>query len=458
MTATNLFVVSVSWRRAPIALRERFALPEAEAGALLRALCGAAEVAEAMVLSTCNRVDIYGVAAEGADALGAAQRAWEALLARAAHASPTTFSSEVRAAADAAGVRLTGVPAVRHVFRVISSLDSLVIGEAQIVGQARQALAVAKAQGQAHAQLERVMRRALSVSRKVRRDTALGHGAASVASVAAQLAARVFGDVQGHQVLMVGAGKMSRLTGRHLRAAGAPPPMIINRSHGRAHELAAALGGQAVAWDELEASLVQADIVVSSTGAAQPVLTHAMMKRVAKARRFRPLVLIDIAVPRDVDASVAELDGMYVFDIDDLERVVSSTLEQRQAAADVASALVEAELVAFVGETTTQGQAIAPVAATLIGHVQGIVANELGMAHRRLAGRGGGGIEEAGLIERELDRSMRRIVNKIVHRPLVAMKFADAAERARLIAAIEALFGLPPAVDTDSDIDRGASS
>lgn len=444
------FVVSISWRHAPLELRERFALTEDDVASLLRQLAGTPAVAEAVVISTCNRVEVYGVAAPAVDGQAASAAAWEALL------GASRLDATSRAAAEAAVVRLHGEPAVGHLFRVACSIESLVIGETQIMGQLRQATSVARRHQMVGGTLDGLLHAALLLARRVRRETALGQGSASVASVAVQLAQRVFGELAGTRVLMLGAGKMSRLAARHLRAAGATSVTVANRSRARADSLAMQWGANAVPWDHLAAALVDADVVVSSTGATTPVLTHELMQRVGKQRRYRPLVIIDIAVPRDAAPEVSEIDGMYLFDIDDLERVVASTMQARQAAADVAGLLVEAEVRRYQAQLPAPtpaptrrapggtGTLPAPaplgvLAADLTAHVYGIVQRELAVAQRRLAGSSA--TSEA-VASAELQRALRRVAQKILHQPLTALKFAGADERAQLASAAQALFGL----------------
>ncbi|MBK9070645.1 MAG: glutamyl-tRNA reductase [Myxococcales bacterium] len=439
------FVVSISWRHAPLELREQFALTEADVASLLQQLAGTPSVAEAMVISTCNRVEVYGVTAPAVDGLAASAAAWEALL------GASRIVTTSRAAAEAAVVRLHGEAAVGHLFRVVCSIESLVIGETQIMGQVRQATIVARRHQMIGARLDGLLQAALLLARRVRRETALGQGSASVASVAVQLAQRVFGELAGHRVLMRGAGKMSRLAARHLRAAGATSVTVANRSRARADSLAMQWGATAVPWEGLAAALVDADVVVSSTGATTPVLTRELMKRVGKQRRYRPLVIIDIAVPRDAAPAVSEIDGMYLFDIDDLERVVASTMQARQAAADVASLLVEAEVRRYLAQApapakrTAQGKRPGPapigvVAAELTAHVNDIVQRELAVAQRRLAGRQPAKSDP--VASAELQRALRRVAQKFLHQPLTALKFSGADERAQLTAAAQALFGL----------------
>ena len=271
------FVVGISWRTAPVAVREKFAIRDDELADALRTLAGDPAIAEAMLISTCNRVEVYGIAATDSphDAANAARKFL------------------LRDRSEASAFYVHGADhAVRHVFRVAAALDSLVLGEAQILGQLKAAYSVAGQAGTTGPLLTRFVERAFGVAKRTRNETSIARGAANVSSVAVELAARVFGDLTGKNVLVVGAGKMSTLAARHLRDAGAGQIVVTNRSPERATTLAATIGGIAKPWAELDALLERADVVISSTGAREPIFTRDQMRRVSKARRHRPLVII----------------------------------------------------------------------------------------------------------------------------------------------------------------------
>ena len=327
----DLLLVGVSHRTAPVAVRERLAVePEAIEGALAE-LGGLPAVREAAMVSTCNRVELY-VAAVDADA---AARGLAEVLARRAGVAHPELRAHLYEHRDAR--------AVHHLFRVASSLDSLVIGEPQILGQIKQAHETALRHGTAGALLNDCFTGAFRVARRVRRDTAIARNPVSVSSVAVDLARSVVGDFKGRRVLVVGAGKMSELAARTLRTQGATLT-VTNRTRARAEELATRYGAAVADWNDLAAALTAADIVIASTGAQRPVLTLELLTRVQRARRGRPLSLLDIAVPRDVEPAAGKLDGIYLADIDDLQKVAGDHQAERKGEAAEAEAIVEQEL------------------------------------------------------------------------------------------------------------------
>jgi glutamyl-tRNA reductase len=342
----ELFVVGISWRTAGVAVREKLAFREEELVPTLKGITAKLPVAEALLISTCNRVEIYGVARGNADAASAVR----------------AFIVEQRKvkAADVgeALYERRGPEAVRHVFRVAAALDSLVVGEAQILGQLKAAYGIAGTSGTSGPVLSRALERAFGVAKRVRTETTIARGAANVSSVAVELASRVFGDLSGKSVLVVGAGKMSALAARHLYSSGAQRIVVTNRSPAKAEALAAHIDGTAKPWEDLEQHLVEADVVISSTGAREPILTKKLFKAVAKARRWRPMMVVDIAVPRDAEPGINDLDGVYLFNIDDLDKVVRANLAEREKAAEHASKIVEHEAGQF--EQWLRTQAVVP--------------------------------------------------------------------------------------------------
>src|SRR3954469_7764150 len=331
----DLLLVGVSHRTAPVAVRERLAVePDAVAKALSE-LTALSAVREAVMICTCNRVELY-VAADDADR---AATALAEVLARRAGVAVTDLAEHLYQHRDAS--------AVRHLFRVAASLDSLVVGEPQILGQTKQAHDVAVQHGTAGAVLRTCFEGAFRVARRVRRETAIPRNPVSVSAVAVDFARQVFGDFASRRVLIVGAGKMSELAARTLRTHGAILT-VVNRTRARAEELAQRFGADVADWNDLQGALTTADIVIASTGAQRPVLTLEMLRQVRKARRGRQLCLLDIAVPRDVEPEAGKLDGVYLFDIDDLQKQANDHRAEREEEAAEAEALVEEELGRFV--------------------------------------------------------------------------------------------------------------
>jgi glutamyl-tRNA reductase len=408
----RLVLVGTSHHHAPVELRERVAL-DREQGAELAARL-AATGGEAVCLSTCNRTELY-VAAPNVEA---AERAAVAALA------------EIEPEVEQALYRLRDHAAALHLFRVAAGLDSLVPGEGEILGQVR----VAYEAGTTGTLLDRVFRQALHAGRKVRAQTAIGESPASVSSAAAALAEQVFGDLDGRSILLVGAGKISEQAARNLFSRHARIAFVANRTLDHAEELAARFGAEPLPLERIEEQLASADVVVSSTSSPGLVLDAPTVERALRARRGRQLLFIDLAVPRDLDPAIHDLDGCYLYDIDDLDAIVSETLAGRRGEAERAEAIVAAE-----AEKFREWQAsldVVPAIASLRARAEEIREAELRKAE--------------GLLGR-LDDSQRRavesitsqIVNKLLHLPTVRMKQAAAAADGVIYAeAVRHLFGL----------------
>ena len=413
----ELLVVGLSHRSAPLGVREKIAFGEDEQEAALAQLQHLAAIGESMLLSTCNRVEVFAAAPD-----------------------PSRAVVEVAAfLAQKGGQSLAdhlydhvGAAAVKHVFRVASSLDSLVVGEPQILGQLKDAYQLAARAGSVGPLLGRCLERAFGVAKRVRSETAIARGAANVSSVAVDLAKRIFGSLDGKIVLVIGAGKMSDLAARHLREDGVDTIRVINRTEGRARELAERIGGVPVPWEALDEELLLADVVISSTGARQPVLTKVRLKTVLKARRYRPLFIVDIAVPRDVEADAGKLDGVYLFDIDDLENVVAQNRKGRDDEAQSAERIVEAETAQFLAWVRAQG-----VVPTIKELRERFLSVALAEAERTLAALGGR-LDNAG--QASVRSMAEAIVAKLLHTPLMALKSNEEVDL--LVAATRRLFAL----------------
>jgi glutamyl-tRNA reductase len=423
---SELFVVGISWRTAPVAVREKLAFRDDELSGALQAMTAELPVAEALLVSTCNRVEVYGVGKSTADPTGPVR----AFLATQRGLAP----------ADVADVLYDhrGNAAVRHVFSVASALDSLVLGEAQILGQLKAAYGVAASAGTSGPLLGRCLERAFGVAKRVRTETAIARGAANVSTVAVDLAKRVFGDLTGKSVLVVGAGKMSTLAARHLYASGAQHIVVTNRSPDKAEALATEIDGIAKPWANLEALLVEADVVISSTGAREPILTRPLFKRVTKARRWRQLVVIDIAVPRDAEPAIGDFDGVYVFDIDDLEKVVAANLAERAKAAEHAARIVEHEAGQF--EHWMRTQDVVPTIRALRDRFARVADAELQKTLDTLARR-----DHTPAQQREaIQRLVQLVVNKLLHQPTIALREAPPDEAGMRAEILCQLFDLAP--------------
>jgi len=408
----TLLLVGLSHRVAPIELRERVALPGPQAGELAHALAGESE--EAVCLSTCNRTELY-LASDGAD--DAELKAVEALSA-VAHLDAETLRPTL--------YRLRDEAAALHLCRVAAGLDSMVPGEGEILGQVRGAYEA----GATGPILDRLFHQALHAGKKVRADTAIAEAPASVSSAAAALAEQVFGDLRGCRVLLVGAGKIGELAARSLVARGAEITFVANRSLDRAEDLAERMGAAALPLTRIAEQLEHADVVLSSTSAPGFVLGRPDVEAVLPKRKGRPLFLIDIAVPRDLDPEIDGLDGCYLYDIDDLQTVVEESLASRRREAGAAEAIVAAEADRF--REWQASREVVPAIASLRAHAEEIRAAELERAR--------------GLSERErraVESVTARVLDKLLHLPTVRLKEAAAgADGAVYADAVRHLFGL----------------
>ena len=417
-----LFVAGLNHKNAPVALREQLAVEEDKLRELLVDLQAGDVLREVVVLSTCNRVEVYGVA----DAPGEARAVAFRHLCRHRGVELAAVEPLLYTHLDA--------QAVHHAFRVAASLDSMMIGEPQILGQVKDAFALAQACETVGPHLHPLFSQAFSVAKRVRTETEVARHAVSVSFAAVELAKKIFDGLSGRAVLLVGAGKMSELAAKHLVEQGAFPIYVANRTWARAQDLARARAGTAVPWDELATALAAVDIVVTSTGAPEPVVTRGMVTRAMHGRRGRSLFFIDIAVPRDVEPGVDALDDVYRYDIDDLKQVVDANLRERAREAQRAEALVEREVGKFLAR---QGDAeVIPTIVSLRGRLEEI---RLGEVRRTLARLPEASPETRAAIE----ALSSAIVNKILHAPITKLRESSRAGAGRSwLDLVHELFGL----------------
>jgi glutamyl-tRNA reductase len=446
----QLFVVGLSHRTAPVAVRERVAIDPGELEDRMRQLAGLPGVREVAVVNTCNRVEVYGAFSDGDRAIEALRAEFVAALGARpqayGHGHHDEESAEVLFGRHVY-TRMRG-EALHHLFRVAASLDSLVIGEPQILGQVKEAFDLAAKVGAAGPILGAVFSRCFRVARKVRRDTGIAAQRVSVASVAVDLARQVWGGFSGRRVLVVGAGKMSDLAARVLKRDGATLA-VVNRTQARADELGARLGAEVERWDKLGEALGRADIVISSTGAREPVLKKTLVAEVQRARRGRPLVIVDIAVPRDVEPAVGKLNEVYLFDIDDLQKIVGENLEDRRQEADRAEAMIDEEISKFLA--ADRGRAAGPTIAALRTRGAAVARAEL---ERAL-----GGLPDADeRTKRAFNAMANGIIAKLLHAPSVALKkeASGGDDGPNLVEACHRLFDLPPLQPVAEEPDDGA--
>jgi glutamyl-tRNA reductase len=431
----SFVLIGVNHKSAPVEVRERLAIPEsrlAEATARLLEFTG---VEEGMILSTCNRVELIArVNNENLDLRGFLREYFE------------TDTDLLREHFYEYRER----DAIRHIFRVAASLDSMIVGEPQVLGQVKAAYAVACGVGALHSQLHALITRAFAVAKRVRSETAIGSSAVSVASAAVDLATQIFGSLSGKRVYLVGAGKMSELAARHLMAGGAEAIFVANRTHERAVVLAEKFQGTAIRFEELYETADRADIVITSTGSPHAIFRREHGERFLHRRKNRPMFFIDIAVPRDVDAEMNKLDGIFVYDIDDLQAVVSANVASREREAARARDIVEVELQRFVARLQTQE--VAPTIISLQEHLENIRQAELD----RMRGRLGKLTPEQ---ESAVEALTRGIINKVLHTPITALKNAATdPENNTVIDHVRRIFNLSPKANLVSKSPAGKSS
>jgi glutamyl-tRNA reductase len=415
----NFLLTGVNHRSAPLEVRERFAIPEARLPEAIRRLAQYPGIEEALIVSTCNRVEFLTRTTNGtADLTG--------FLSEYFSAPPDEFRGYL--------YEYREMEAVRHIFRVAASLDSMVVGEPQILGQVKEAYAVARAVGTISSQLDTLLTRAFAVAKRVRSETTVGTSAVSVASVAVDLAKKIFGSLQGRTVFLVGAGKMSEIAARHLLAHGVGSLLIANRTPERAVQLAQKFHGQAVPFEQLYELAGKADIVITSTGAPHSLFCKEHVERFLHQRRNKPMFFIDIAVPRDVDPAVNDLDGIFVYDIDDLQAVVNANLADRTEEARRAEALIDEEVERFLARLQTAD--VVPTIVSLQEHLETIRQAEID----RVRGRLGSLSAEQ---EMAIEALSRGIINKIMHTPIVTLKSAAReGQGTTIIDVVRRLFNL----------------
>ncbi|MEP6919774.1 MAG: glutamyl-tRNA reductase [bacterium] len=419
----SIVLVGINHKTAPVEIRERLAFSEAACAAGLRTLVDGEIVQEGLIVSTCNRVEVLAATANERVTEGC-QRI-EEFLARSRRLPDNFFREHLYSHTDE--------DAIRHVFRVASSLDSMVIGEPQVLGQVRRAYSIALEVGTAGRVLNRLIHHTLRVAKRVRTETGIAANAVSISYMAVELGKKIFGSLKGQSVLLIGAGEMAELCARHLIGAGVSRVLVANRTPDAAGRLATAFGGEAVSFDRLSEWLPQADIVVCSTGAGEYVITAAMAREALTRRRNRPAFFIDISVPRNLDPAIGELPNAFVFDIDDLESVISSNIREREREAERAELIVDSEVMQF--QQTLRVMDIGPSIGALRQRLQGIARSELARQRNRL-----------GTLTPEQERAIEAMliatVNKISHPLINRMRNSYDVSDAEGIQAWRDLFGL----------------
>jgi glutamyl-tRNA reductase len=417
----SLFVSGLNHRNAPVAVREQIAFEEDKLREILGHVQASGVAREVVVLSTCNRVEVYAVA----EVPGEARSAIFRHLCRQRGADIAAVESALYTHEDA--------EAVRHAFRVAASLDSMMVGEPQILGQVKDAFALAQACQTVGPTLHTLFSQAFAVAKRVRSETDVARHAVSISFAAVELARKIFAGLSGRAVLLVGAGKMGELAARHLVEQGAFPVYVANRTWSRAQEMARALAGTAVPFDELGVAMEVVDIVITSTGATEPLVTRAGVQGLMHGRR-RPLFFIDIAVPRNVEASVNTLDNVYVYDIDALQSVVDANLRERSREAQRGEGIVERETAKFLARL--RDVEVVPTIVSLRERLEAIRQAEVRKALTRLP-------DASPQVRETLDALSSAIVNKILHTPITVLRQSSRAGVGRSWRdLVHELFGL----------------
>ena len=424
----KLLLTGISHKTAPVHLREKLAIGENVLPDALHELQNLG-ASEAVILSTCNRVEIALTAPDHEDPSAVIDhflRAWKG--------SEHAFDGHL--------YRLHSRDAILHLFRVAASLDSMVVGEPQILGQLKSAYAVARTEGTVGGLLEQVMTRSFSVAKRVRTETGIGHMAVSVSYAAVELARNIFGSLKGslkgHSVMIIGSGKMGELAAKHLHRSGARRIFVTNRTWERAQEMAATFQGQAVEYSNFISMLHEADIIIASSGAPHYILNREDMQRVITARKNKPMFLIDIAVPRNIDPAVNDIEGVFLYDVDDLEGVVNANIKERSKQAEQAEAIVLHEVERMMSRLKIEE--VTPTIVSLQEQLENIRAAEVARALRRMPTLPP---EQQQLVTAQIEAMTKSIVNKIAHGPISAIRRnAGQPDGEHIIDAVRKVFHL----------------
>ncbi len=414
----TLLAFGINHKTAPVKIRERVAFSPEKLPEALRELTAHNAVAEAAILSTCNRTELYcGLDDADPEAVLSWFRAFHGL--KPEEVDPYIYTHPDRLA-------------VRHMLRVASGLDSLVLGEPQILGQMKDAYSTAHEAGTIGRKLNRLFQHTFLVAKQVRTDTAIGASPVSVAFAAVSLSRQIYSDLGEHTALLVGAGETIELVARHLHENGIRQIVVANRTVEKAHALAAEFGGYAIALNEIPAHLAEADIVISSTASQLPILGKGMVESAVKARKHRPVLMVDIAVPRDIEPEVGDLDDVYLYTVDDLQEIIDEGLRSRQEAAQQAEEIIDTQVAHFMGWMRSL-QAVATIRSY---RDRGEAMRNEVAEHALRQLRAGQNPEFV------ISELARQLTNKLIHEPCVQMKHAGYEGRLELLDAARELFNL----------------
>ncbi|HXU54220.1 MAG TPA: glutamyl-tRNA reductase [Casimicrobiaceae bacterium] len=412
-----LYALGLNHATAPVKVREQIAFQPDTLGVALRDLIAQPSVKEAAILSTCNRTEVYFSAAEAAP-VERWLESFHRVPSESLHPYVYTLAQD---------------RAVSHAFRVASGLDSMVLGEPQILGQMKHAVRSAEAAGALGLILNRLFQRTFAVAKDVRTNTDIGSASISMAAAAVKLAERIYPSLADQQLLLIGAGEMIDLAAAHFAAKHPKSITVANRTLERGEQLAARFGANAITLNELPDRLAQFDIIVTSTASSLPILGKGLLERAIKSRRHAPMFIVDLAVPRDVEPEAAELDDLFLYSVDDLANIVKDNLQIRVDALAQAEAMIAEQAQGFL--RWLDGRSVIPTLTALQGHHDGLRAAELERARKLLAG--------GAAPEQVIEQLARGLTNKFLHAPAQALTRAGEAERAQLLAMLHHIYQLP---------------
>jgi glutamyl-tRNA reductase len=412
-----LYALGLNHATAPVKVREQVAFQPDTLGAALRDLIAQPSVKEAAILSTCNRTEVYFSAAEAAP-VERWLESFHRVPSESLHPYVYTLAQD---------------RAVSHAFRVASGLDSMVLGEPQILGQMKHAVRSAEAAGALGLILNRLFQRTFAVAKDVRTNTDIGSASISMAAAAVKLAERIYPSLADQHLLLIGAGEMIDLAATHFAAKHPKSITVANRTLERGEQLAARFGATAITLNELPERLAQFDMIVTSTASSLPILGKGLLERAIKSRRHTPMFIVDLAVPRDVEPEVAELDDIFLYSVDDLANIVKDNLQIRVDALTQAEAMIAEQAQSFL--RWLDGRSVIPTLTALQGHHEGLRAAEVERARKLLAG--------GTTPEQVIEQLARGLTNKFLHAPAQALTRAGDAERAQLLAMLHHIYQLP---------------
>ena len=435
---SELLVIGLSHQTAPIGLRERLAVDSRQLASELQEIARAAGLAEAVLISTCNRVEVVAFASDR-------EKAGREVLGR--------FNARVAPdKVDAYLYRKTGPEAARHLFRVAAGMEAMVFGEPQILGQVKESFTAAQAAGMVGTLLNRCFERAFTTAKRVRTETAIAAGHVSVSSIACELTEKIFGELRGRKVLLIGAGEMSLEAARTLIALGAEL-RVVNRSPERAKQIADLCGGKPRPLEALAGEMAEADVVISSTSSPDFIVTRELMQGVARERRGRRLFIIDIAVPRDVDPRVGSMENVFLFNIDDLQGVAEANLASRKREMPAAEKIIDAAVDQY--QKWLASLQVTPTIVALRERFRGVMLQERDAALSRIASL-------SDKDRRALEAMCETLINKLLHAPLTELKRgSETNDQAALIDATRRLFQLtdtPPSAGESKQGEDDSSS